>query len=73
MRVRNIAENLAMRIGKLFGVLSFIIITAANINLRRDDVNEVDKKVEKETKDIKHDLVQELKKIYNIFIYMRRK
>ena len=47
-----------MRTGKLMGVLSFIIITAANLNLYKNIVNEV----EKETNDIKQELVQELEK-----------
>ena len=33
--LKNFAGNVAMRTGKLMGVLSFIIITAANINLHR--------------------------------------
>ena len=54
-----------MRTGKLMGVLSFIIITAANLNLYKNIVHEVDKENEKEANDIKHELVQELEK-YNL-------
>ena len=48
-----------MRTGKLMGVLSFTIITAANLNLYKNIVNEIDKEREKETNDIKQELVQE--------------
>ena len=44
------------------GVLSFIIITAANLNLYKNIVNEVNKEHEKEANDIKQELVQELEK-----------
>ena len=56
--LKNLAGNIAIRNGKLMGVLSFIIITAANLNLYKNIVNEV----EKETNDIKQELVQELEK-----------
>ena len=63
--LKNVAGNVAMRTGKLMGVLSFIIITAANLNLYKNIVHEVDKENEKEANDIKHELVQELEK-YNL-------
>ena len=43
-----------MRTGKLMGVLSFIIITAANINLYRKVVLEVEKENENEAKVFEH-------------------
>ena len=63
-----------MRTAKLIGVLSsFIIITAANMNLYRKVV-EVEKDNEKEVKLNEHKLVQEFEKIkYNILIYVRIK
>ena len=71
--LKQVAGNVAMGTGKLMRVLSFIIITGANIELHRNVVNEVDKAVEKETKDIKHDHINELEKIiYDIFIHVRR-
>ena len=51
-----------MRTCKLMGVLSFIIITAANLNLYKNIVKEVDKEHEKDANDIKQELVQELGK-----------
>ena len=54
--------NVAIKTGKLMGVLSFIIITAANLNLYKNIVNEVNKEHEKEANDIKQELVQELEK-----------
>ena len=55
------------------GVLSFIVITAVNLNLNKNIVNYVDKEHEKETNDIKQELAQELEKIiYHVFIYVRR-
>ena len=60
--LKNVAGNVAMRTGKLMGVLSFIIITAANMNLYRNVVKEVEKENEKAAKVIEHELVQELEK-----------
>ena len=56
--LKNVAGNVALRTGKLMGVLSFIIITAVNLNLYKNIVNEVDKEHEKEASDIKQELVQ---------------
>ena len=58
--LKNVAGNVEVRTGTLMGVLSFIIITAANLNLYKNIVNEVDKEHEKEANDIKQELVQEL-------------
>ena len=44
------------------GVLSFIIITAANINLYGKVVLEVEKENEKEAKVFEHELAQKLDK-----------
>ena len=60
--LKNVAGNVAMRTGKLKGVLSFIIITAANLNLYKNIVFEVDKEHEKEANEIKQELVQEVEK-----------
>ena len=60
--LKNFAGNVAMRTGKLMGVLSFMIITVANLNLYKNIVNEVDKAHDKEANDIKQELVKELEK-----------
>ena len=60
--LKNVAGNVAMRTGKLMGVLSFIIITAANMNLYRNVIKDVEKENEKAAKVIEHELVQELEK-----------
>ncbi len=60
--LKNVAGNIAMRTGKLMGLLSFAIITASNINLYRKTVKEVDQEVEKEAQELKHELVTELDK-----------
>ena len=54
--LKNVAGNVAMRTGKLMCVSSIIIITAANINLYRKVVLEVEKENEKEAKVIEHEL-----------------
>ena len=41
-----------MRTGKLMDVLSFIIITAANLNLYKNIFNKVDREHEKEANNI---------------------
>ena len=51
-----------MRNGTLMGVLSFIIITAENLNIYKNIVNEVDKEHDKEANNVKQELVQELEK-----------
>ena len=62
-----------MRSDKLRGVLSFFIITAANINLYKKVVVKVEKENEKEAKVIEHELAQELEKIiYNIYICQKK-
>jgi len=58
--LKNVAGNVAMRTGKLMGVLSFIIITASNIDLYRKTIKEIDKQDEKESQEITHELVKEL-------------
>ena len=60
--LKNVAGNVAMRTGKLMGVLSFIIITAANIKLYKQVVLEVEKENEKKAEVIEHELAQELEK-----------
>ena len=60
--LKNVAGNVTMRTGKLMGVLSFIIITAANLNLYKNIVNEVVNEHEKQANYIKQELVQELEK-----------
>ena len=47
------------------GVLSFLIITSANLNLYKNIVNEVDKEHEKEANDIQQELVLELGKVFS--------
>ena len=46
--LKNVAGNVAMRTGYLMGMLSFIIITVANMNLNRKVVIEAEEKNEKE-------------------------
>ena len=55
------------------GVLSFIVITAVNLNLNKNIVNYVDKEHEKETNDIKQELAQELEKNNLSRIYVCQK
>ena len=71
--LKNVADNVAMRTGKLMGILLFIITTAANLNLYKNIVNEVDKEHEKEANDIKQELVQELEKNNLQCIYICQK
>lgn len=60
--LKNVAGNIAMRTGKLMGVLSFIIITASNINLYKQTIKEIDITLEKDAKVIEKELCQELDK-----------
>lgn len=60
--LKNVAGNVAMRTGKLMGVLSFLIITVSNINLYRNIVKEVDKENEKDAHVIEKELINELDK-----------
>ena len=62
--LKNVAGNIAMRTGKLMGVLEFLLITASNINLYKTRFDrtkqELDKELEKDAKELEKELVKEL-------------
>lgn len=57
--LKNIAGNVAMRTGKFMGLLSFLVITVANINL---SMKQIDKEIDKESQEIKQELCNEIDK-----------
>jgi hypothetical protein len=50
--LKNVAGNIAMRTGRLMGVLEFMIITASNVKLYRNVRQELDKELEKDAKEL---------------------
>jgi hypothetical protein len=58
--LKNVAGHIAMRTGKLMGVLEFLVITASNINLYRNVRQELDKQDEKDAKEIEKELGKEI-------------
>jgi hypothetical protein len=58
--LKNVAGHIAMRTGKLMGVLEFLLITASNINLYRNVRQELDKQDEKDAKEIEKELGKEI-------------
>jgi uncharacterized protein YfbU (UPF0304 family) len=60
--LKTVAGNVAMRTGRLMGLLSFLIITGSHINFYRNTVKEVDNEIEKEAKELDKELTKELEK-----------
>jgi hypothetical protein len=58
--LKNVAGNIAMRTGRLMGVLEFLLITASNIKLYKKNIQELDKELEKDAKELEQELAKEL-------------
>jgi uncharacterized protein YfbU (UPF0304 family) len=58
--LKNVAGNIAMRTGRLMGVLEFMIITASNVKLYRNVRQELDKELEKDAKELEKELANEI-------------
>jgi len=58
--LKSVAGQLALRTGKLMGVLSFLVITASHVNIYRKTVKEVEHEIEVEAKELTEDLTKEL-------------
>jgi uncharacterized protein YfbU (UPF0304 family) len=58
--LKNVAGNIAMRTGRLMGVLEFMIITASNVKLYKKNRQELDKELEKDAKELEQELAKEL-------------
>ena len=62
LELKRATRNVTMKTSKLLGVLSFIIIMVANMNLYKPFVKEVNKENGEEAKVIEHKLVQKSEK-----------
>ena len=61
--LKSVAGQLALRTGKLMGVLSFLVITASHVNIYRKTVKEVEHEIEAEhTQEFTNELEAELTK-----------
>jgi large-conductance mechanosensitive channel len=57
--LKNVAGNIAMRTGRLMGVLEFLI-TASNIKLYKKNIQELDKELDKDAQELEQELAKEL-------------
>jgi hypothetical protein len=58
--LKNVAGNIAMRTGRLMGLLEFGIITFSHVKLHRKKIQELDKQDEKDAKEIEKELSKEI-------------
>jgi Mg2+/Co2+ transporter CorB len=58
--LKNVAGNIAMRTGRLMGLLEFGIITFSHVKLHRKKIQELDKQDEKDAKEIEKELSEEI-------------
>jgi hypothetical protein len=58
--LKNVAGNIAMRTGRLMGVLEFLLITASNIKLYKKNIQELDKELDKDAQELEQELAKEL-------------
>jgi hypothetical protein len=58
--LKNVAGNIAMRTGKLMGLLEFGLITISHVQLHRKKIQELDKQDEKDAKELEKELSEEI-------------